>query len=214
MQTEMKSLTKREKRLLLALVVFGLLAAAILLVIIPFYNNLDAKTSELNTAQLNKQQIDATLASESVIRENHDTVVSRESAAAADYLGESLGNDIGRMLTELCEQQGLSPIDLKLSNPKDFTAGTVKTGAQAGAGSGGSSGSAPAPNSVFLVVSAVMTVKGEYENLKSLLDSVEQTTYLRVSGVTFTSSGGIVSQLDKITINFEVTMLKNMTMDS
>jgi len=199
MHTEKKGLSKREKLMLLIMVVIGLFAIMVMFVIIPFYEQLSAKTKALSDLEFTKAQIDTTLASEHGIRENYNAVLQQHDMNSARFLNEALSNDIGRMLTVLCENHSLQPIDQKLSAPVDFV---IKR----------EGGEESAENSLFLIVSAVMTVRGEYDDLKSLLDTVEGIDYIRISRTSFSrNTYNPESGLDRITVYFEVTMLKNIS---
>ena len=199
MPTERKNLSKREKRMLLIMVVFGLFAVMIIFVLVPFYYQFTDKTEQYNAAEMEKSKIVATLASEEALRDSHDAVLVRHKANSARFLNEALSNDIGRMLTQLCETYGLAPIDQKLSSPADFNID--------GSGNTGEAG-----DPVFLIVSAVMTIRGEYDDIKALLDAVEKIDYIRISRLSFSRSTDLTDPVfSRISIYFEVTMLKNLT---
>ena len=193
MQTEKKNLNKREKRMLMLLVVVAIFAGMVLYVITPLYNQLNDKKTEYNDITLAKMRMEASVAAERNIRENRDLALGEHAENSARFLSESLSNEIGRMLTALCARHGLQPIDQNLSAPGDFSVD-------------GSSGD----DAAFLVVSAAMTVSGDYARLKSLLDDVAGIDYLRVKSVSFSWSEGLASETIRVSLNFEVSMLKNL----
>ena len=60
-------------------------------------------------------------------------------------------------------------------------------------------------------MSVEMTLNGEYQNLLSLLDTVEGIDYLRISKLSYVWSVNLEStELDRMSIGFEVTMIKNV----
>jgi hypothetical protein len=185
MQAEKKNLNKREKVLLLLLVVVGLFAGVVLYVIVPFYNELLEKQSEYDALLLNKMQIELSLNAEDATREEHASAVERHREISARFLSESLSSDIGRMLNNLCADHDLRWVNQSISAPRDFDDG-----------------------SVFVIVSAAMTVRGTYIDLKRLLDTVDQIEYIRISSVSFNIGGGAEPELDTISLNFDVTMMK------
>ena len=209
MQAEVKKgLSKREKILLSIVLVFGIFAIMVMFVIIPLYNDLSDKTTLYNELTVQKIQIETKLSTEAATRENHTVVLARHKTNSERFLNTSLSNEIGRMLTTLCDEHGLSPVSQQLSNPKDFTKILSSSGSRP------SADDKNGKETVFLMVTATMTVKGDYEDLKSLLDTVEQIEYIRVSRVSLgrdTANPELV--LNKITVTFEVTMLKDVSPD-
>jgi len=197
MQTEHKRLSEREKRMLTIMAAVALLAVMVMFVFIPLNNRLNDRKTEYHTLALEKIKIEATLAGETGIRANHKAMIEKHGWIRANYLSESLNSEVGRILTGLCEAHGLQPVSQRLSDPAPFVINE-------------SGGSGNNENTSLLTVSATMTVRGEYDNLKSLLDYVRQTDYLRVSRLSFGSPRGSFTVLDRITIGFEVTMLNDI----
>ena len=216
MQTEKKGLSKREKALLIIMLVFGSFALMVMFVVLPLYNQLNDKNTEYGYLETEKIQIDVKLAAEAVARDNYTNVYNTLKSNSERFLNPSLSNEIGRMLTSLCENHGLQPISQQLSAPKDFVpAGAAGSGNSPGNISGNSSGNSSGNNSgegsVFLIVSASMAVKGTYDELKSLLDAVEEIEYFRVTRVSFSrNTADTELPMDRISLYFEVTMLKDI----
>jgi hypothetical protein len=201
MQTEKNSLSKREKRLLIFLAAVSVIAIAVVYGITPLYNRLDEKTKEYHALELEKIRIEALIATEQAIRDNRDAGAARHGGLRAQFLSESLSNEIGRILTGLCEEHNLQPIDQKLSAAKDFT---LKKGERA----------TDTGDSAFLIVSAVMTVKGGYSDVKGLLEAVGERGYLRISRLALGGGGDIAAGPGRVTISFEVAMLKDVSTPS
>ena len=200
MQADKKGLSKREKRLILLLAVVVLFAVTAMYVIVPLFNKLEDRIDEYNTLSLEKTRIESIIATELSTRAALDTAAAEHDELMANYLSESLLSEIGRMLTGLCEEHRLSPIDQRLSAPKPLVTGDE-----------GDSGATVNPG--FLVVSATMTIRGSYDDLKSLLNTVDKTDYIRVSRVSFGRNNPETSGFDRITVYFEVIMLKDITED-
>ena len=203
MQTEKKSLTKREQTMMLALVVIAVFAVMILYVIIPSYNDLIDRQDELNALEFEKVNIVAAITAESYIRDNYDTAVTQHRVTTRGFLTESMTNEIGRMLTRLCETHDLQTINQDLSQPVDFYidksdgADTVNNDDYR------------KNNTVFLVQTATMTLEGLYDDLLRLLDTVEGIEYIRISRVTYAKSQNQELRPDRMVVQFEVTMLKD-----
>ena len=203
MQTEKKTLSKREQVMMLVLVVVAVFAVTILYVIVPSYNRLIDRTDEYNALEFEKIMIISTIASESAARGNHDALIAQYDNISSRFLCESSNNEIGRMLTGLCEMHSLQPIDQNLQPPVDLVIGD---GDNAGSGEAGAN-SRWSP--VFLVETATMTLIGEYSDLMRLLDTVEQIEYIRISRVTYAKSMDANLSADRIAVQFEVIMLKD-----
>ena len=202
MQTEKKSLSKREQVMMLALVVIAVVAVMILYVIIPSYNKLIDKTDELNDLEFERIQVISSIAAEVSIRDNHDTLVAQHGINSSRFLAESMASEIGRMLTSLCDMHELQPIDQSLQPPVDFFIEPDEDT--------GSNAPAPGKDSVFLITTATMTLRGEYYNLMRLLDTVERIDYIRISRVTYVKSQDVTLSADRMVVQFEVTMLKDV----
>jgi len=203
MQTEKKTLTKREQTMMLALVIIAVFAVMILYVIIPSYNRLVDKQDELSALEYERTNIVAAIAAEQYIRENHSAAVAQHRVNSSGLLAESMTNEIGRMLTSLCERHGLQPIDQNLMRPVDFFI-DEDDGTSTGDNDVGRE-----KDTVFLVITATMTLQGEYGNLMQLLDTVEGIEYIRISRVTYVRSQDSNLRPDRMVVQFEVTMLKD-----
>jgi len=188
MQTGRKDLSKREKVMLLIMLVAGFTAIMVMIIIIPFYERLQDGLGYYGNLVNERAQVEAMLAAEPAIRESHVAAAQEYDEIRERFLSESHISEIGRMLTRLNEEHGLMPIEQRLSRPVEFGGGDV-----------------------FLVVSASKTVRGLYTSLTRLLDTVEQTDYLRVSQVNFSVGDG--NMLDRISINFEVAMMRDWAED-
>jgi len=213
MKTEKKGFSKREIRLLLMALSVALLAFMVIYVYIPLFDELNDKTSEYNELMLDRVHIDSMLASESSTRENHKAAIMRHDSYSSRFLSQSLISGIGRMLTDLCLSHRLQPITQLLSAPMDFSVVSNEDGVgdiyDAIAGSSDTDSDPADDETVFLIVSASMSVRGSYNDLKLLLDSVENTGYIRVSRVSFESDAEAPDAiLDRIMINFQITMLR------
>jgi len=201
MQTEKKSLNKREKRMMFLLIVVALFAVMVIYIIIPLYNQMEDKTTELGILETDQVTLISTLASEAAARDGNSSAIAQHNKTSERFLNEAASNDIGRLLTRLCENHGLRPVSQQLSDPKDFTTGEEDD--------------ADTPkSSVFLVTTAMMTINGEYDNIRRLLDTVEQTEYLRISRLAFNRNADVGSWMERVAITFEVTMLKDVKLAS
>ena len=201
---EKKGLSKREKWLLLIMVVFGVFALMVVYIIVPMNDELNDKETKRSELEFEKLRIEQTLMLESSTRDSLDEAKGTHKGVAARFLSESSVSEIGRMLTELCEEHNLFPISLNTTAPVGFTTG----------GKDREEAAKLAAESAFSIVTASMTVSGGYDSLKSLLDTAEQTEYLRVSRVSFGRNVDDWPEVGNISITFEVTMLKDAATES
>jgi len=197
MQTEKKSLSLREKLLLLLLAAVMLFAIMVLCVILPLYNRLSDQAMKYNALEFEKSQIDRLLASETIIKSNNSTAIDNFFELSGGFLYESQNHDIGRMLTRLCEDHGLRPVEQSISTARVFSMdGEVIDASED-------------EDAIILIVSATMTVEGRYYGVKDLLDAIEDIDYIRVSRVTFNvDEESDAMELDRIVLDFEVAMLR------
>jgi hypothetical protein len=193
MQTNTKGLSTREKKMLLFLAVFGTTALMVVFVIMPYFNRLQDERDALNALEMEQMRINILLASEQTLINNFDDAFEHYSETTQALITESHISEIGRMLTRICQEHGLMPIEQRLSNPVVFTDSDARDD------DGG----------VLSTVSVSMSVRGSYNDLKRLLNTIEQTEYLRISRVSF-SIGDDRDVTERIALNFEVVMLREL----
>jgi len=202
---EKQGLSKREKMLLLVVGSVGLLAVMVQFVFLPMSNQLSAKRDTYDSLLMEKARIETSLATEANIRAKRDAALAAYHAISARFPYDSSSTVVGQLLTALCESHGLTPSDQKLSAPAVFSPdGVLRT----------------AGDPAFTTVSVTMTVLGAYDDLKDVLDAVEQTDYLRISRVSFSRNNNDTQQgrlrelpgveQDKITIQFVVVLLNEV----
>jgi hypothetical protein len=200
MTTEKKGFTKREKVMLFVLIILAILTVMIVYVIIPMFNHLQDRQERHSLLQTDKAWVESLLATEGNIRGGRDDAVARHELESSRFLEEAHSSEIGRMLTQLCQRYGLLPVNLVMRDPLDFFT-PLEEGAPVD----------PDRKTVFLVSSATMTVGGDYDNLKNLLDAVDDIDYIRITSLAYIWSDHIggLEATDRITIGFDVTMLKD-----
>jgi len=201
MVTEKKGLSKRERIMLFLLIIVGSLALTVMYVIIPLYDQWQDKQAEYSSLQLEKSRVDALIASESSIRDNRNSAIARHELESERYLNDSHASDVGRMLNQLTARYGLQWVDQTINDPKNFVIPSADN-----SGSGSDDGD----KSVFLIVTATMTTTGDFNRLKSLLDAVEKIDYIRITTVSYVwNEQADAPLMDRISLGFEVTMLKD-----
>ena len=198
MKDERKGLSLRERRLIMLMLIIGVTTLMVVYIIIPLINTLEEKRALLGDLEMRKMQIETSLLAEQSMRDNLETARAGHDEICAQFLSRSLQSDIGRLLTQLCEEHNLQPVSQNLSAPENFRIdpGNTKDDGQ---------------GSVFLTVTAAMAVKGGYDELRSLLDTVEQTGFLRVIRLSFGRDEYDWPDIGSISITFEVTMLKDLS---
>ena len=194
MKIEKKSLTKREKVMLIGAGFAGALILMVQFVILPLNTQLEEKRAELAQLEMESAQLQIALSTEAATREEHALAIEEYEGRRTMFLSESLNSVIGRTLTMLVEAHELVAISQTLSNPTLFTTEEIDESRAA-----------------LSSISVAMSISGAYNDLKRLLDTVERVPYLRMSRVSFgilsDTDGQVVT--DRMTISFEVSMLKD-----
>jgi hypothetical protein len=181
MQTEKKGFTKREKVLLILLVIIGFTALMVMYVIIPFNNHLQDETDRYHALSIEQMQINSLLASAPHIRQRHTNAINNFEEARERYYNEAHISEVGRMMVNLCAQHNLASVSQSLSEP------TI-----------------PDQWDAFKVMGVHMTLSGMYYDFMRLLDTIENTEYLRITSLSFS----VGEMLSRINVNFEVIMMQ------
>jgi hypothetical protein len=200
MISEKKGFSKREKIMLFVLIVVAIMTVLVMYVIIPMYNHLQDRQERLRLLQTDKAWVVSILATSDNIRGGRNDAVARHEMESARFLDEAHSSEIGRMLTQLCQRYGMLPVNLVMNDPVDFFI-PQEDGAAVDEDH----------KTVFLVSTATMTVGGVYDNLRNLLDAVDEIDYIRITSLAYIWGENIGDSAppDRITIGFEVTMLKD-----
>jgi hypothetical protein len=185
MQQDKKGLSKREKILLMLMLVAGFTAGMVMLAIVPLYNSWQDRQDEYGALVGERAQVAAMLTAEAGIRVGHSDAALEYSALRDGFLTEAHAAQIGRMMTRLFEDYGLTPIEQRLAQPAEFPYGDM-----------------------FLIKTVTNTVSGTYADLTTFLDSVMEIDYLRVSQLNFSVPDD--NEPTRISINFQVAMLRDV----
>ncbi|MDR0325902.1 MAG: hypothetical protein LBI19_07425 [Oscillospiraceae bacterium] len=198
MQEQKAGLNKREKRLLLVASVVGLFYLAFQFVFLPNYNLYAEKTDEYNDLLIQQMQVRADLADEAGVRSTNEDAKARYRELEAIYLLAGKNTDLGRMLTGLCRDNSLSVTGYTLGDPSDFR--VPREG-----------GETPGGDAAFSAVTVPMTVSGDYDAVKSLLDAVDENSDIRVSRLSFSlHQEDPGAELEQVRVTFVVTLLNGI----
>ncbi|MCL2203037.1 MAG: type II secretion system protein M [Defluviitaleaceae bacterium] len=193
MSTEKKGFTKREKRLLILMGIVGFTALMVMYVIIPFHNRLQDERARYTTLAWERTQLQQLLAGDQRVRENNVAAMGHFYTARERFLNESHISEIGRMLTNLCLDHDLAVLSQRLSAAEVHEEWTA-----------------------FKVMSVDKMVSGSYRDIKRLMDTVEQTEYLRITRVSFSilplGDGEWEHTLDRVSLSLEVIMMRDLEM--
>lgn len=192
-----KGLSKREKVLISIAAVFALSFILFKFAIIPTYNNYMSKQEELDSLYYQKMLLEIKLQSEASVHENYDKAQKTYDAIIEQYPSVIPNEEIDRLLTGICLQNSMSVTSLKISNAIDYIMSQEESESK-----GISQNSA-----AFTIVKANMSLKGEYDSLKNLIDTVERIDYIRISQISYSRNKDTDSS--SISITFEVMMFKD-----
>ena len=177
------SLTKREAVLLTLLAVFGFGAVMIMLVILPGIGAIQDNRQLLGELETNRISIQNLMLSQDLLVERLEEAEEQHIEFINMFVAHNTHSaEIGRMLVQLGEAHNLENIDQRLDTPSNFQA---------------------ANNIYFMTVT--MNFRGLYQDMLSLLNTVEASDYLRISRVNF-SQPAQGYMIDRIAIIFEVTL--------
>jgi len=182
--------SKREKRLIFAMLIFGAVALTVQFAIIPMNNELEEVRTELEQLEYQQFETQTKLGRELIIRQAYEVAEDDASEVYMRYPASIPAAEIDRFLTNLCFAHGIIPSSLSMSGASSLN--IPEHGGQ----------------DVFLVVTANMNLQGNYYSIKSLLDHVNTIDNLRIPRISF----GINRQeglegMTGISATFEITML-------
>lgn len=195
MQTneQKRGFTKREKRLLLLMAVIGFSALMIVYVIIPLHNRLQDENERYNAVTLEQMQFNLLLSSAPTIRGNHEAALEDFYEARDRFLNESHVGEVSRLLTELCLAHNLDVLSQRLTPPTE-----------------------PVDFNAFLVMTAVKSLTGHYNDIQRFLDTIENTEYLRVTHYSFNmrmpDEEYDFLDFNRININIEIIMMQDLNL--
>jgi Tfp pilus assembly protein PilO len=173
-------LKKREKVLLFAAFVVGLVTLTSTYVISPMSDQLAEKRERRENLTFERMQLDIKIASEEVYRQTNTGAYEAYTEIASRYPQFMPNNEIDKILTGLTMRQSFMPISLSLSDTARNTWGPA-----------------------FSTVTASMTLHGGYESLISLINAVEKIDYIRITNVRYS----VRDEGHAIGVAFEVTMM-------
>jgi hypothetical protein len=192
MQTEKANFTKREKMLIAVVLIGGSLALMIQFVLLPMNTRLENLRVELEDVTFRKAQVERQLGRVDALEEEHEEALLMYAELGQLYIPDSSSSAVSRIMTDLCFVHGLSPVDQRITEKRDFII----------------PGSTGEP--LFSAMTVNMTVEGGYSEIARLLDTVDQRDYVRVSRNNFNrriTDEGI--EFGRITFQFEVLMKKD-----
>ena len=193
-----KKLTKREKKLLMIVAVVGPLLLMVQFVILPLNDELADKSAELVRLTDERMDIEMTIAQEPLLRIDFDDAIVGYRELRDTLLSEYLSNEVGREITTLVEGHGFIALSQDITPHENF----IREGITAS-------------SAAITTTTITQTIRGPYDNLTSLMDSVEEISYVRITRVAFNfeeDEDGHAAT-DTITVTFEITMLKDGIVD-
>ena len=194
-----KGLNKREKRMLFGGAIIGSLAIMIQFVILPLNTELEDKTAEFTALDMERQEIEMRLAQERFAQFEYDEAFEEYEALDGLFLRESLSNQVGREITILVEDHEFIALSQSISPHSNFMRGDITP-----------------ETAVLTTMTITQTIRGPYDNLTWLLDSVEEIPYIRITRVAFDfeeDEDGYAAT-DVIALVFEVAMIKDSIIEA
>ena len=191
-------LSKREIALIVAALVIGLSFLVINFVIAPMFRDYSAAQDIYSDFLERKEQFESKFADEPQIRQDYNEASEAFAKISKQYPTNIPNEEVDRILTELCMMTNLTSDSLSIGLPVPITFSFTP-----------GEGEAPEtpPDPAFQVVTATMKLKGSYVSFKNLLDTVQNTTYIRVSKFSISAAGGELYDTVTIDVSFEISMI-------
>ena len=211
-------LSRREKILLFSLGLVALIYLAIQFVIIPLATRYSDGIDERERLRSEKAIHEIEVANLPSLRDQHTAARERFELLTRGY-PENVPNEIidNRWLTPICNNNNMSIVSLRFAQreetplrPPTDQPTTVRYQED---GTPIEEIPEVEPMPVFTKVTAFMNVTGSYQSLLRLIDEVDSTEFLRLTGTGYADSReGIFSDSSSISLTFEVTLV-NATND-
>lgn len=207
--------TKREKIMIMGASIFILVFLSFQYVIKPLNNQYIEKSEEYENLDVEKTLLDVALGNETAAYSNHENAEKTFNEIKTRYPLLMPNEKLDRILTEICLDNKLTPVTLGISDAVGFV--PEKTEEENSSEETQKQDSAEEPEDaivkspVFSVVTATMTLKGDYNSLKSLIAAIDKMDYIRISRLSFSLSKDINNtDMPNVSVFFEITMLNDM----
>ena len=190
MQTGKRTLSKKEKRLLFGAGIIGFVLIMYMYVITPLNEQIESKTAEYETLSSQWRVIETQLRTENEIRESRDELMEQYYEVRDSYLDEALNQEIGREMTLMVREHDFLEVSQSISALSNFTSGGI-TG-----------------DPVFSVLPITMSVRGGYDEIKGILDTMEETPYNSIISFAISDSREDEFDVDMVSLNFRLIMFR------
>jgi hypothetical protein len=166
MQTGKKTLTKREKIFVFGGGTIGLVVLIINFVLLPLIEDVENARLEFDDLDMQWRIIESTLMTEAKIKEDRDVLLEQYNELKDIYIDERLNNELGRDLTLYVREHGFEEKNQRILPISDFL---MREGFI----------------NAFSALPVTMTIVGEIDAIKSILDSAIDTSYISISRFSF-----------------------------
>jgi hypothetical protein len=195
MQQQTKAgLTKRERTLILSAAAVGLFYLAFQFGFMPLNNAYIEKSAQLGDLESEQSQVKSDLELADRVRLMSAETAERYKEVVGLYLPTGSDTDLSRKLMDICRRNGMD-----VTGPQSW--GTpIAFFPPKPAVEGETEARVPA----FSVSSVPFTISGTYDEIKRLIDAVNEDRDLRISSLTFSPQG------DGVSVMFMVTLINEL----
>jgi len=186
-----QQLSKREKLLIILMAVIVVVFVGYRFVVSPvlaYYNN---QITQRDNLQLQKDDKTAILNIGASLEENFGALQDTYNNVLSAYPYLLVNDDIDRLVTTLCSNCNLEPFRLSISDIKTPAGDTVAD--------------ITTDQNIFYVITANMNLSGDYDALKSLLNTLSNNPYIVLRQFSF--SNAYAAGSTNLTASFDVEML-------
>ncbi len=229
-------MTLRDKKMIVAVIFFGLIAISVAYGIMPLRDELEAKNLLIDELNMQMELYEKLLREERIIVENYNESLETYNALIETYPEVMHNEAVDDVLTAFLLENGLPPLSLSMGEIYDFegrdysmpvsassdvlaqimnVVSEVGLGAIAmeGFDAGAAEAAAAQSNSDEAIayiqqVDAQMSVKGTFEQAKTIMDLTNTVESFRITAISIVPEDGIPLRtgLHDIEISFEVPM--------
>lgn len=208
-------LNKREKIMILGAAIFVLIFLSFNYMIIPLNKQYIQKTEEYDSLDMERELVESKFNNEALTYVGHQRGEEAFNEIKKDYPFVMPNEQLDSILTKICLDNRLTPVTLGISDAEDFVLKkpdeeTEEEVEEENIPNESEESEETAPPSALLVVTATMTLRGEYNSIKNLIDEIDKIDYIRISRLTFSLNNDTpTTNMPNISIFFEITMLNN-----
>jgi hypothetical protein len=182
-------LSKRERLLIFVAAVIAVVFLTGQFALIPMYTHYTEISEEYDILLMEKIHLDMKIMNEALTTMNYERAVEKFDEINKAYPIDMPNTEIASTLTELCQRSGFSSIFSLAVSPRNVLSEDIYA---------------------FSSASVSMSLNGSYGALRTLIDTLEEIDYIRISQISFAGlqpTDGAGGAGSNISVSFNLTIL-------